>query len=233
MTGRLSADTGRTMPKLDPTTPYPMVMPDGTVIKTVVQLNRVIDHPRIQIGDFTYFGHLEELEDYAGYLAPYLFPPSPEKLVIGKFCQIAHGVRIVTSSANHDTSGFSTYPFGNFLMDESTTPEEIAALFQLPDRKGDTVIGNDVWIGMEAMIMPGVTIGDGAIISGRSVVAKDVAPYTIVGGNPAKTIRKRFDDETSAALLDIAWWDWPVDLIEANIDAITGADIAALRAAAV
>ncbi len=181
-----------------------MVLPDGTVIRTVVQLNRVIDHRRIAIGDFSYFGHLEELEDYADYLAPYLFPLSPEQLVIGKFCQIAHGVRIVTSSANHDTSGFSTYPFANFMMDESIGFDDIKALFNLPGRKGDTVIGNDVWIGMEALIMPGVTIGDGAIISARSVVAKDVAPYTIVGGNPAKPIRARFDEATIAALLDIA-----------------------------
>lgn len=220
------------MPKLDPARTHPMVMPDGTVIRTVVHLNQVIDHPRITIGDFTYFGHLEELEDNAGYLAPYLFPLSPEKLVIGKFCQIAHGVRIITASANHDTSGFSTYPFANFMMDETTGFDDIKALFNLPNRKGDTVIGNDVWIGMGAVIMPGVTIGDGAMIGAYSVVAKDVAPYTIVGGNPAQPIRKRFDEETIAALLDIAWWDWPTEVIEANIDAITGADIAALKAAA-
>lgn len=220
------------MPKLDPARTHPMVMPDGTVIRTVVHLNQVIDHPRIEIGDFTYFGHLEELDDYPGFLAPYLFPLSPEKLVIGKFCQIAHGVRIITSSANHDTSGFSTFPFANFMMDETTTGEDIAALFNLPDRKGDTVIGNDVWIGMGAVIMPGVTVGDGAMIGAYCVVAKDVAPYTIVGGNPAQPIRKRFDEETVAALLDIAWWDWPTEVIEANIDAITGADIATLRAAA-
>ncbi len=210
-----------------------MVMPDGTVVKTVVQLNQVIDHPRMEIGDFTYFGHLEELEDYAGYLAPYLFPPSPEKLVIGKFCQIAHGVRIITSSANHDTSGFSTYPFSNFTMDSSMTMADVLKLFDLPDRKGDTVIGNDVWIGMGAVLMPGVTIGDGAIISAYSVVVKDVEPYTIVGGNPAKPLKPRFDEKTAKALLDIAWWDWPKERIEANIDAITGANLAALRAAAV
>jgi virginiamycin A acetyltransferase len=219
------------MPLLNPHTKYPMVMPDGTVIKTVVQLNQAIDHPRIEIGDFSYFGHLTVLDDYASYLAPYLFPLSPEKLVIGKFCQIAHGARIITSSANHDMSGFSTYPFRNFMMHRNTSMEEIKAMFDVPGRKGDTVIGNDVWIGMEAVLMPGVTVGDGAIISARSVVVSDVAPYTIVGGNPAKPLKQRFDDKTVRDLQEIAWWNWPVHKIEENIGAITGADIDALRRA--
>ncbi|MEZ5711464.1 MAG: CatB-related O-acetyltransferase [Sphingobium sp.] len=207
-------------------------MPDGTQIKTVVHLNRVIDHPRIEIGDFTYFGHLEALEDYAAYLAPYTFPLSPEKLVIGKFCQIAHGARIVTSSANHDMSGFSTFPFANFMMTPETGFDDIKAMFDVPGRKGDTVIGNDVWIGMEAVIMPGVTIGDGAIISARSVVTQDVPPYTIMGGNPATPLKQRFNDATVARLLALAWWNWPVDTIEANIDVIMKRDIDALERAA-
>ncbi|MCB2226980.1 MAG: CatB-related O-acetyltransferase [Desulfarculaceae bacterium] len=183
----------------------------------------------MEIGDFSYFGHLEVLEDYAGYLAPYLFPLSPEKLVIGKFCQLAHGVRIITSSANHDMSGFSTFPFNNFTMTPHTTMDDIRAMFNVPGRKGDTVIGNDVWMGMNATIMPGVTVGDGAIISVGAVVARDVEPYTIVGGNPAQPLKKRFDEATIQALLEIRWWDWPVEKIEANIDAITSADIEKLR----
>lgn len=218
------------MRTLDPTQTFPMVMPDGTVIKQVVHLNRVIDHPRIEIGDFTYFGHMEVLEDYAGYLVPFLFPLSPERLVIGKFCQIAHGVRIVTSSANHDMSGLSTYPFANFMMDTGTTATDIEAMFRVPGNKGDTVIGNDVWIGMNAMVMPGVTIGDGAIIAGGSVVVRDVEPYSIVGGNPAKAISKRFDEETIGALLEIRWWDWDPGTIGANLDAIRARDLDALRA---
>lgn len=213
------------MALLDPAKKHPMVMPDGTVVKTVVHLNRVIDHPRMEIGDFSYFGHLEELEDYAAYIAPYLFPLSPEKLMIGKFCQIAHGVRFITSSANHNMNGFSTYPFNNFMMTPDTSMEDIKAMFNIPERKGDTIVGNDVWIGTEAMIMPGVTIGNGAIISARSVVAKDIEPYTVVGGNPAKPLRKRFDDKTVQTLQDIKWWDWPIEKIEAHIEAITGADI--------
>ncbi|WP_283435048.1 CatB-related O-acetyltransferase [Neorhodopirellula lusitana] len=214
---------------LDPTTKYPMVMPDGTVIKTVVHLNQVIDHPRIEIGDFTYFGHLEELEDYASFIAPFLFPLSLERLCIGKFCQFAHGVRFITSSANHDMSGFSTYPFRNFMMSEATTSDDIRAMFEVPGRKGDTVIGNDVWIGTEALVMPGVNIGDGAIIAARAVVAKDVPPYTIVAGNPAKPVRNRFDEQVTNRLLDLRWWDWPVKKIEGNLDAIANADIEALE----
>lgn len=206
-----------------------MVMPDGTVIKTVVQLNQVIHHPRIEIGDFSYFGHLEELEDYAGYLAPFLYPLSLEKLHIGKFCQIAHGARIITSSANHNMSGFSTYPFMNFMMTPETSREDIQAMFETPNRKGDTTIGNDVWVGMEAVIMPGVTIGDGAIISARAVVTKDVEPYTIVGGNPAKLLKQRFEQETIEQLLEIQWWNWPTEKIQENIQHITSADIHQLK----
>jgi len=220
------------MALLDPSKTHPMVMPDGTPVKTVVHLKTVIDHPRMQIGDFTYFGHLQPLDDYAGFLAPYLFLPSPEKLIIGKFCQIAHGVRFITSSANHDMSGFSTFPFNNFMMTSQTTIDDIMAMFQIPNRKGDTVIGNDVWFGMEAVVMPGVTIGDGAIISARAVVTRDVPPYSIVGGNPAKVLKLRFDATTIDTLTRIKWWDWPVETIEANVDAITGADLDRLTAIA-
>ena len=214
---------------LDPTRKYPMVMPDGREIKTVVHLNQVIDHPRMEIGDFSYFGHFEVLQDYAGYLAPYLFPLSPEKLVMGKYCQIAHGVRFITSSANHFMGGFSTYPFNNFRMTPQTTMEEIQAMFQVSERKGDTIIGNDVWIGMEAVVMPGVKIGDGAIIGARSVVVKDVEPYTIVGGNPAKPLKKRFNDGTIKTLLDIQWWNWSVEKVESNLETILSMDIEKLR----
>lgn len=216
------------MPFLDATKKHPMVMPDGTVIRQVVYLNQVIDHPRIEIGDFSYYHNFEELDDYAGFLAPYLFPLSPEKLVIGKFVQIAHGVRFITSSANHNLSGFSTYPFNNFMMTSKTTREDILAMFEIPGKKGDTVIGNDVWIGMDAIIMPGVTIGDGAVVSARSVVVKDVAPYTIVRGNPAQPLKKRFEDDVVESLLKIKWWNWPVEKIEENMDLITGSDSEAL-----
>lgn len=217
------------MPLLDPTKKHPMVMPDGTVIKQVVHLKQVLNHPRIEVGDFSYYHNFEELQDYAAFLAPYLFLISPEKLVIGKFVQIAHGVRFITSSANHNMAGFSTYPFNNFMMTSETTMDEIREMFNVPGRKGDTVVGNDVWIGMDAIVMPGVTIGDGAVISARSVVVKDVEPYAIVGGNPGKQLKKRFDDDVIQSLQAIRWWDWPIEKIEANLPAILGADIDTLQ----
>ena len=218
------------MPRsLDPSQKHPMVMPDGTVIETVVHLNQVIDHPRMEIGDFSYYSDFDPVEDYAARIAPYLFPPSPEKLIIGKFCQFAHGLRIVTSSANHDMSGFSTYPFDNFRMGAEMTPDAIEALFHIPGRKGDTVIGNDVWTGMNAIIMPGVTIGDGAIIAAGSVVASNIPAYHIAGGNPAKPLRPRFDAETIEAMLRIRWWDWPVEKIEARLPALKKGDLQRLE----
>lgn len=204
---------------------HPMIMPDGMVIEQVVHLKEVINHPRIEIGEFSYYHNFEILNDYASFLAPYLFPLSPDKLIIGKFVQIAHGVRFITASANHNMKGFSTYPFTNFMMTSKTTSEDIVAMFKESSHKGDIIVGNDVWIGFEATIMPGVKIGDGAIIGAKSVVTKDIEPYTIVGGNPAKVIRKRFDDEVIEMLLTIKWWDWSIEKIEENIHIIAGKDI--------
>lgn len=206
-----------------------MVMPDGTVITQVVHLNQVIDHPRITVGDHSYYHDFQPREDYAGTIAPYLFHFSSERLVIGKFAQIAHGTRFITASANHQMEGFSTYPFWNFMMTPKTSAEDIQGFLATLNNKGDTVVGNDVWLGMDAVVMPGVTIGDGAIVAARSVVAEDVAPYTIVGGNPARPLKRRFEEEVIDALLEIRWWDWPLEKIEANLQVIQGADIAALR----
>ncbi len=217
------------MAHLNPEKRHPMVMPDGTVIEQVVHLRSVLNHPKISVGDFSYYGGFEKADDYAQLLAPYLFELSLDRLIIGKFVQIAHGVRFITGSANHAMQGFSTYPFSNFMMDGGTTREEIVAMFEASGNRGNTVVGNDVWIGMEATIMPGVTIGDGAIIGARSVVTRDVAPYTVVGGNPARTRRKRFSDATVARLLALRWWEWPIERIEANIAAITGNDMEALE----
>lgn len=209
-----------------------MTLPDGTVVTQVVHLARVIDHPRIAVGDFSYYHDFREQMDYASVIAPYLFPLSPERLVIGKFVQIAHGARFVTGSANHDMRGFSTYPFGNFMMTPQTRQEEVEALLQDFSGKGDTVCGNDVWLGMESMIMPGVSLGDGAIVGARAVVTQDVAPYTVVAGNPARPLRQRFSEAVIAELLAIRWWDWPAERIEAALPAIQGSDIAALKASA-
>lgn len=214
---------------LDANRKTPMLVPDGAggavEVEQLVHLNQVIDHPRMQIGDFTYYHHFGKLDDYAGQIAPYLFPLSPETVRIGKFCQLAHGVRFITSSANHQMHAVSTYPFDNFMMDASTPPEEMASLFSIQGGKGDSIVGNDVWIGFEAVVMPGVTIGDGAIVGARSVVTHDVAPYSVVAGSPARLIRHRFDETTKRALVDLAWWNWDVDKIEANLDAIRGSEV--------
>lgn len=209
---------------LNPTNKYPMVLPNGTEIKTVVHLNQLINHPRIEIGDFSYFNHFGYWKIMALFWL-HLFPLSPEVLVVRKSYQIAHGVQIITSSANHNMNGFSTFSFNNFMMTPETTPDEIEAMFKFPGKKGDTIIGNDVWIGMEAIVMPGVTIGDGAIIGARSVVVKDVEPYTIIEGNPAKAIKKRFPEKDIKTLLELKWRNWEVGKIEPNLDAIQNSDI--------
>lgn len=210
------------MPLLNMDAVHPITAPDGTVIANTVYLQNVIDHPRIEVGAYSYASNFMPQTNWAQTLAPYHFPISKEKLVIGKFCQFAHGTTFITSSANHPMGGFSTYPFRVFK------PETMIDYINLPFR--DTVVGHDVWIGHGATIMPGVTIGSGAIIASGAVVTKDVAPYTIVGGSPAQVIRQRFCDEVITDLLVIAWWDWPIDKIEAHLAAIEGADIAVLQA---
>lgn len=205
-------------PFLDASARHPITLPTGDPHRGTVYLNQVIDHPNIEIGDYSYYSDFEPVEDYAGRIAPYLYPGAPERLVIGKFAQVAHGVRFITSSANHSMRGYSTYPFSVF------NPATMGAYTEEVAGYGDTVVGNDVWLGFEATVLPGVTIGDGAIIGAKSVVTRDVPPYAIVGGNPARIIRMRFDEKTVARLLDIRWWDWPIDVIERNRAAIETAD---------
>lgn len=209
---------------INPDEKNPVKLPDGNAWPHTIFLKNLISHPNIQIGDYTYFNDFRlPVNDVRQLLVPYMHQGAPEKLVIGKFVQIAHGVQFITSSANHQMDGFSTYPFAVFGEPWVSSYEA-----KWPN-KGDTAVGNDVWIGHEALIMPAVTIGDGAIIASRSVITKDIPPYTIVAGNPAKVIRKRFDEETISSLLEIKWWDWPIEIINKNIAAIVGADIDMLK----
>lgn len=203
---------------------HPVILPDGTPHKGTVFLKPAIDNPNISVDDYTYASAHTPPADWAFHLAPYLFPQSREQLIIGKFCQIADGVTFITSSANHRYDGFSSFPFLVFLDMDRNRPS-------MPDAGPDTTIGHDVWIGQGATIMPGATIGTGCIIGARAVVSGTHPPYTILGGNPAKPIRRRFDDATIAALLEIAWWDWPIDRITENESAICNSDLDALRAA--
>jgi virginiamycin A acetyltransferase len=192
----------------------------------VAFIKNFINNPNIIIGEYTYYDDPDGPDNFFKNIL-YHYPFSGDKLIIGKFCAIAKGVKFVMNGANHKLSGISTYPFGIFGQGwEKVIPEPK----DLP-YKGDTVIGNDVWIGYEALIMPGVHIGDGAIIASRSVVTKDVPAYTVVGGNPHQEIRKRFIESEIERLLRVAWWNWPVDKITANLEIIVSADIAALEEA--
>ena len=186
-------------------------------------IKNTVNNPKIIIGDYTYYDDPEDSENFERNVL-YHYSFSQDKLIIGRFCALATGIKFMMNGANHKTSGFSTYPFYIFGNGwEKVTPQDE----ELPS-KGDTIVGNDVWIGYESIIMPGVTIGDGAIVAAKSVVVNDVPPYCVVGGNPAKVIKQRFDDETIKSLLDLAWWNWKIDKISANLEYITSANINAL-----
>ncbi len=205
---------------LDASAVYPIILPDGTVYRDTVYLKNVVDHPRMEIGDFSYYTHSGKIEETAIILAPYLGHGVREKLVIGKFVQIARGSYFITSSANHSMTGFTTYPFRIFKP-------ETFGYKDLPVK--DTIVGHDVWIGQNAAIMPGVHIGHGAIVAAASVVTRDVPPYAVVGGNPASIIRMRYSSDIVEALLSLGWWNWSLDKIEASLDALNSSDIAKLR----
>ncbi|WP_396135705.1 Vat family streptogramin A O-acetyltransferase [Chamaesiphon sp. OTE_20_metabat_361] len=186
-------------------------------------IQNTVSNPNIIVGDYTYYDDPEDSENFERNVL-YHFPFIGDKLIIGKFCALARGIEFIMNGANHKLDGFSTYPFQIFGNGwEKVTPQT----GELP-YKGDTTIGNDVWIGYEAVMMPGLQVGDGAIIAAKSVVVGDVLPYTIVGGNPAKCIRQRFDDETIEALLKVAWWNWDIEKITQNLEQIVAADLEAL-----
>ncbi len=210
------------MPAPDPLSRHPIKSWKGTAF-----LRAVVDHPLIEVGDYSYYDDSRGPEHFVARCVRYHFAFIGDRLIIGKFVAIAAGVQFIMNGANHAMSGFSTYPFeplgfggaGDFTRD-GLTP------------KGDTVIGNDVWIGRDAIVMPGVRIGDGAIIGTAAVVTKDVPAYAVAAGNPARVVKRRFDERTVARLLAIGWWDWPADVIADNHKALMGADIAALEAVA-
>ena len=182
-------------------------------------LKNVIKNPNIIVGDYTYYDDFENVENFEKNVK-YHFDFISDQLIIGKFCMIASDVKFIMNGANHLTDSLSTYPFAIFgngwenAMEGKTYP-----------KKGDINIGNDVWIGYNATIMSGVTIGDGAIIAANSTVIKDVEPYSIVGGNPAKEIKKRFSKAVILKLLEFQWWNWDIEKITRNIQNLTGAEI--------
>jgi virginiamycin A acetyltransferase len=179
-------------------------------------LKNIIKSSIISVGDYTYYDDPENIHNFEQNVL-YHFDFIGDKLTIGKFCQIATGVRFIMNGGNHYLGGYSSFPFIIFKSEWPHVPFS-------PNSKGDTVIGNDVWLGNSVTIMPGIKIGDGAIIGTNSVVTKDVEPYSIVGGNPAQFIRKRFDDTTIDFLLNLKWWDWPIETISENVLHIMNAD---------
>lgn len=189
---------------------------------TTVYLKNVVTNPNIIIGDFTMYN---DPMDFEKKNVLYNYPVNKDKLVIGKFCSIACGAKFIFNSANHTQNSLSTYPFPIFNEEWDNTIKP----FEAWDNKEDIVIGNDVWIGFEAVIMPGVNIGDGAIIGERALVTKDVPSYAIVGGVPAKVIKKRFEASVIEELLKIKWWNWSHEKIASNLSAILSGDIQALK----
>lgn len=195
--------------------------------RDLVYLRNVVKSPLIIVGEYTYLDEPAGAENFERHNVLYHFDFIGDRLVIGKYCCLARQIRFLMNGANHSLAGLSAYPFYIFGGDWAAFPP--------PDEsstsKGDTVVGNDDWIGFGATILPGVTIGDGAIVGACSVVTRDVPPYAIVGGNPARVIRTRFTDDVVAELLDIRWWDWPVEKVTANLKAIVSGDLEALRRA--
>ena len=195
--------------------------------KQTVYLKNVITDPAITVGDYTMYNDF--VNDPVGFEKNnvlYHYPINRDRLIIGKFCSIACGAKFLFNSANHTLSSLSTYPFPLFFEEWGLEKRNVAESW---DNKGDIVLGNDVWIGYEAVIMAGVTIGDGAIIGARAVVTKDVPPYTVDGGIPAKPIKKRYPEETIAALSELKWWDWPENRIAQNLHAIQAGQLNELK----
>ena len=183
-----------------------------------IYLKNAVTDPSIQVGEFTmYNDFVHDPRDFQKNNVLYHYPVNHDRLIIGRFCSIACGAKFLFNSANHAMGSLSTYPFPLFFQEWGLEKSRVAEAW---DNKGDIVAGSDVWIGYEAVILAGVTIGDGAVIGARAVVTKDVPPYTIVGGVPARAIRRRFPEETVEELLRLKWWDWPPERIAQNIPAI-------------
>jgi virginiamycin A acetyltransferase len=186
-------------------------------------LKNIIQNPNIIVGDYTYYDDFENIHNFTKNVK-YHFDFIGDKLIIGKFCMIASDVQFIMNGGNHLVEGISSYPFEIFGGDWANAMEGKSYPY-----KGDTIVGNDVWIGHRAVIMAGVKVGDGAIIGSYSVVTKDVEPYTIIGGNPAKEIKKRFEQDKIDKLLKIKWWDWNIEKITRNVKLLHSLDIEALE----
>jgi len=199
----------------------PAAAPDPTRLhpvqghERVVFLRPLVTDPRIEVGEYTYYDDPDDATAFERRAVLYGF--GPERLVIGRFCAIGAGVRFLMPGANHADLGPSTFPFG--IFGEPWAASTMDLVMGAPSR-GDTIVGHDVWLGYQALVLPGVTIGHGAVVAAASVVSADVAPYAIVAGNPARVVRRRYDDEDVERLLRAAWWDWPIALVTEHARAI-------------
>ena len=193
---------------------------------TTVFLKNVVKAENVVIGDYTYYDSTNAPEQFEENNILFNYPFFGEKLIVGKFCQIAHGTKFLMGAANHRLDTATTYPFNVMggIWRETSTPH----IDELP-HKGDTVVGNDVWLGRDCLIMPVVKIGDGAIVAAASVVTKDVAPYTVAGGNPARFLKRRFDEELTALLLAFRWWDLPPEEITTLLPVLCSPDLTLLK----
>ncbi|MDF2987642.1 MAG: acetyltransferase [Eubacterium sp.] len=186
-------------------------------IKTVCYISNLPERANVEIGEYTYYSDNKKSPELFYENIEHHYEILGDKLIIGKFCAIAEGIKFIMNGANHRMDGISTYPFNIFGGGwERVTP----AIEQLPF-KGDTVVGNDVWLGQNVTIMPGVKIGDGAIIAANATVVKNVEPYAIYGGNPARFIRKRFSDDKIEFLLKLQWWNWEEQMLSDNLEKLT------------
>ncbi|MBQ9456927.1 MAG: CatB-related O-acetyltransferase [Bacilli bacterium] len=193
-------------------------------IPSLCYVKNCIKNPNIIVGDYTYYDDKKGADLFEKHVT-HLYDWNGDKLIIGKFCQIGSGVEFIMNGANHQMAAFTTYPFYIFSKElRKHTPQK-----EKMPLKGDTVIGNDVWIGQNVTILPGVHIGSGAIIGANSVVGSDVPPYSIAVGNPCHVIKDRFDLETKALLLEIAWWNWEIEKIQENIDVLLSLDVEKLK----
>ncbi|MFV0497705.1 MAG: Vat family streptogramin A O-acetyltransferase [Candidatus Fimivivens sp.] len=204
--------------------PNPNELYPNPTIKSICYIKNAITRPNIIVGDYTYYDDINGAEKFEEHVTHH-YDFLGDKLIIGKFCAIAKGIEFVMNGANHRMCSVTTYPFnimGHGWEKCTPTLEDLSL-------KGDTVIGNDVWIGQNVTVMPGVRIGDGAIIAANSMVAKDIAPYTIAGGNPCCVLKNRFDDQMTAYLLKLKWWDWSAEKIFNNLEILCSGDLSGIK----
>lgn len=205
--------------------PDPNAVHPNSAIPSLCYIKNTITRPTILVGDYTYYDDPVQSENFESHVTHH-YDFIGDRLIIGKFCAIAKGIEFMMNGANHAMNGITTYPF--YIMGggwETCAPSHE----ELP-LKGDTVVGNDVWIGQNVTVLPGVHIGDGAIIGANSVVADDIPPYSVAVGNPCRVVKMRFDPEMIECLLELKWWDWPAEKIFSHLDALTSGDWSKIKA---